>query len=267
MQPLLGPDGDAALASLLQRAPLLAFDFDGTLAPIVDDPADARTDPALVPRLARLATLLPVAVVSGRRLADLQPRLGFAPRFLVGNHGAEDEGDPAAAQHFAAALDRARALLHAQTAALAAAGVSVEDKGASIALHFRRAADEARARAAIAAALPDDRARWLAFGGKKVVNLVAAGAPDKAASVRALVARSGAGAALFVGDDVNDEPVFAAAPAHWLTVRVGRDGAPTQARWSLEGTAQVGPLLDRLIALCPPAPPDAGTAAFPVARR
>ena len=54
MKPLLGPDGLAALDAALARRALLAFDFDGTLAPIVADPDHARVPPALVPRLARL---------------------------------------------------------------------------------------------------------------------------------------------------------------------------------------------------------------------
>ena len=62
-----------------------------------------------------------------------------------------------------------------------------------------------------------------AFGGKLVMNIVVEGAPDKAAAVASLVERSGARAAIFLGDDVNDEPVFARAEPDWLTVKVGHD--------------------------------------------
>lgn len=244
---LLGPRGDAAIDALLQQRPLLAFDFDGTLAPIVARPADARPLPALVERLALLAQRLPVAVISGRSLADLRPRLGFAPTYAVGSHGADDAHDPAGTAARVLALDTLRAQLRAQSAELQAAGVLVEDKGASIALHHRLAPSRARAEAAIAALLAHGGEGLSVFGGKRVVNVVAAGSPDKAAALLALVTRAGAGAALFAGDDVNDEPVFEAAPPHWLTLRVGRPTERTAAQWRVDGPSGLASLLQRLI--------------------
>ena len=61
-----------------------------------------------------------------------------------------------------------------------------------------------------------------------------------------LVRRSGAGSALYVGDDVNDEPVFQRAPPGWLTVRVGRPEGPTRARYGVRGPHEVAALLRRL---------------------
>jgi trehalose-6-phosphatase len=80
-----------------------------------------------------------------------------------------------------------------------------------------------------------------------VFNVSAADAPDKAGAVAELVQRAQAGAALFAGDDLNDEPVFAAAPAHWLTLKVGHNAAPTQARFCLAGPAEMALLLDRIL--------------------
>lgn len=251
MQHLFSPAGEAALAALLRQrpGPLLAFDFDGTLAPIVAHPADARLPPALLHDLRMLAPRLPLAVISGRALADLLPRLPFAPCHVIGNHGAEDGsgGSAAARQH--AALDQLRQALRAQAAALEAAGVWVEDKGLSIALHHRLARDPLQARTLIDTLLAPQRAALRIFGGKLVANAVAADAPDKADALLDLVARLGAGAALFVGDDVNDEPVFARAPAHWLTLRIGRDAVASQARYRLDSQAEMAGLLQRLVAL------------------
>ena len=67
----------------------------------------------------------------------MRGRLGFEPRYIVGNHGAEDDIDAAAAAARADALEPLRRSLLAKTEALAAAGVTVEDKGQSIALHYR----------------------------------------------------------------------------------------------------------------------------------
>ena len=250
MQHLFSPEGEAALAAVLRLRPLLAFDFDGTLAPIVALPRDARAPAGLAALLARLARQLPVAIVTGRAVADVRGRLGFSPQFVVGSHGAEDGVDAAASAHRHDALAPLRGALQAEAGALAAAGVLVEDKGLSVALHHRLAPDQPSALALIDALLAP-LAGWglHAFGGKMVVNVVAADAPDKAAALLALAAHCGAAAVLFAGDDLNDEPVFALAPAHWLTLRVGRDVPQTAARFGLDSQDEVGLLLQRLLDL------------------
>ncbi|HEX5687914.1 MAG TPA: trehalose-phosphatase [Ideonella sp.] len=248
MKRLFTPEGEAALLVTMQRRPLLAFDFDGTLAPIVARPGDARVPAPVAHRLQRLAGRLPVAVVSGRRVHDVRPRLLFTPWRIVGNHGAEDEAEPDAP---VVDLTPARAQLEASAAALRAAGVVVEDKGLSLALHYRLASDRDAAQRAIADvvnALPPSLA---VFGGKMVVNIVAAQARDKADAVAALVAASGADAAVFVGDDVNDEPVFARPEPSWFTVRVGQDDPSSQARYFLDGPADLPRLLDRMLESLP----------------
>jgi trehalose 6-phosphate phosphatase len=250
MQHLFTPAGEAVLRALLRRHPLMAFDFDGTLTPIVAHPDDARISATVATRLAAMAARLPVAIVTGRAIADVRARLGFAPRFVIGNHGAEDELDPAGAALHAAALDGLRATLQARTADLSAAGVLIEDKGQSIALHYRLAQEGSRALALIRDVLLPQRECLQVFAGKMVVNAMPAGAPDKAQAVHALVARCGAATAFFAGDDVNDEPVFASAPEDWLTLRVGRDGLASRARFCLEGPEEVIMLLDHVMALC-----------------
>lgn len=253
MKPLLTPEGEAALAAALQWRPLLAFDFDGTLAPIVPRPEDARIAPQLVQPLARLAQRLPVAVITGRRIEDVRTRLGFEPQHVIGSHGAEDPhaGDGAA---LVRALDAARAQLQAHAPALETHGIRIEDKGASLAVHYRAADDPAAALAAITALVAPLAPAVAIVGGKKVVNLMAADAPDKADALAALVARSGAPGAVFVGDDVNDEPVFARREPTWLTVRVGRDPADSAAMFQVDDTAGVAAMLERMLALLPPAP-------------
>lgn len=242
---IFSTEGQAALTQLLQQRALLAFDFDGTLAPIVTQPAQARLSQAVAARLAALATRLPVAVISGRSLADLRQRLGFTPTYLVGNHGAEHADDAEATRAWHAALDPLRAHLQGQQQRLLASGVGIEDKGLSLALHHRLAASEGAALAAIDAALEGRPPGIDVFAGKRVVNLVASGCPDKADAMLQLVARAKAETALFAGDDVNDEPVFARAPAHWLTLRVGRDAA-SRARFYLDSPTEMAMLLERM---------------------
>jgi len=65
MRHVLGQEGEAALAALLRRSPVLGFDFDGTLAPIVTRPDQARMSQSVSGKLRRLAARLPVAIVTG----------------------------------------------------------------------------------------------------------------------------------------------------------------------------------------------------------
>jgi trehalose 6-phosphate phosphatase len=253
MQHLFTPQGEAAIAAVMRRRPVLGFDFDGTLAPIVAHPDDARIPAPVAERLQALAALRPVVVVSGRAVDDLRRRLGFAPRHIVGNHGADDPGAMGAAAHAAAGAAHVHALqplrdhLGRHAAELHAQGITLEDKGASIALHYRRAQAPTLARALLRRLLEAPPAGVRVFAGKRVFNAVASDAPDKAHAMRDLVQRCGGDCALFCGDDVNDEPVFEQAPADWLTVRVGRARGGSQARFYIDGPRQIVGLLERAL--------------------
>jgi trehalose 6-phosphate phosphatase len=247
MPHLFSASGEHALATVMRARPLLAFDFDGTLAPIVSRPETARVPHPISRRLASLTPLLPVAVVTGRSVEDVRPRLDFEPHFIVGNHGAEDghvEPDTLRLE-----LDAVRRRLAACSAELAAAGITVEDKGLSIALHYRLSRDPALAREWIASVAPGPGSGLRTFPGKMVENIVHAKAPDKAHALHRLVAKCGVACAVFVGDDVNDEPVFASAPADWLTVRIGRDNPCSKAAYFLDSTPEAALLLEQVIRL------------------
>ena len=247
MRHLFSSEGEAALIAAMGRRPLLAFDFDGTLAPIVARPDDVRVPAAVEQRLERLNRALPLAIVSGRRVDDIRSRMSFTPSYIIGNHGAEDPWLPVASA--ADLLDPMRERLQAEARALREAGVSVEDKRQSIALHYRLSRQPAQALALVSGLAADLPAGLRAFGGKLVMNIVAEGAPDKAAAVAALLARCGAPAAIFLGDDVNDEPVFERAEPDWLTVKVGSDHPASLAMYYLEDLGEVAILLERMLAL------------------
>ena len=249
LRPLLGPAGLDALASLVRTPALFAFDFDGTLAPIRARPDDVHVSTTIALRLEKLARVRPVAIVTGRRIADVRERLGFEPAWIVGNHGAEDDGDPEGAARAHRALDALRERLRARWEGLAGAGVSIEDKGQSLALHFRTAPDRAAASAMIEDVLAGFAPALHVFGGKLVWNAVAADAPDKAVAVHRLIARAGVQAAFFAGDDVNDEPVFAAAQPGWVTVRIGCERRASAARFCIDGPHEMAGVLDRILAL------------------
>jgi trehalose 6-phosphate phosphatase len=127
--------------------------------------------------------------------------------------------------------------------------VLIEDKGQSLALHYRTAPDRDAARALIREVLAGFATTLHVFGGKLVYNAVAVDAPDKAVAVQRLIERAGAQAAFFAGDDVNDEPVFAAALPHWVTVRIGNERRESAARFCIEGPHEMASVLDRILAL------------------
>jgi trehalose 6-phosphate phosphatase len=242
---LFGEEGGLALNVALRARPLLAFDFDGTLAPIVARPDDAYVAVEVSQRLERLARIRPLAIVTGRSVEDVTRRLGFTARFIVGNHGAEEAGRPPVFE--TAAMDVVRARLDARAGELLAAGIQVEDKGYSLALHYRLAPDRRMAATRIEAILADLDPMLRCFPGKCVFNVVAADAPDKYDAILSLVRRAGCGLAVFVGDDVNDDAVFVRSQPNWLTVRVGRDDPESCAAFFLDCHAEVSVLLEKML--------------------
>lgn len=242
-------DADARLAELAKPGMLCAFDFDGTLAPIVARPEDARVPAGIRQRMHQLADLAPIAVITGRSLGDVRQRLDFPVTYVIGNHGAE--GLPGAANRDAERERACTAWANALRAALRDSsrfdpGIRLEDKRHSLSLHFRLARDRMRAAAALAelvnAVAPDARIVM----GKCVMNLVPAGAPDKGVALQALMRKAGARTAFYAGDDVTDEDVFRMRDPYILGVRVGPD-RHSAAEFFVDHRLQLFAVLDHLI--------------------
>jgi trehalose 6-phosphate phosphatase len=243
---LFSPEGLASLAALEPERALIAFDFDGTLARIVTDPAKAGMTRKTAGLLRRLAAHAKVAVISGRSAADLAGRLGFEPAFLVGNHGLEGPGSEIPE------LEKARADCRAWLRELRSGdlgeGVEIEDKNFSLTLHYRQAPSRAGAKRTLRARLQQLKPVPRVIEGKLVFNLIPRGAPDKGSAVLGLLRRSGLAQALFIGDDDTDEDVFRLAedPARLLTVRVGRKKS-SRAAFYIPAQARIDDLLSLLL--------------------
>ncbi len=200
----------------------LFLDYDGTLAPIVDDPAGARPVPGVPELLARLgARFGVVAVVSGRPLAYLQGALGRPPGVrMAGLYGMEEIGadgvlrrDPAA-EGWRGSVQEVTDVLSRD----APPGVEVEPKGLAVTVHWRRA-PEAEEWVREAAASAAARTGLRAEPGRMSVEL----RPPVAADKGTVVARLGARHPVVgcFGDDLGDIPAFEAVAA------LGRAGAAT----------------------------------------
>ncbi|TRW80006.1 trehalose-phosphatase [Mycolicibacterium sp. 018/SC-01/001] len=211
---------DALDAAARSPRLLVTSDFDGTLSPIVSNPADARPLPTAADALVALAGLpdTEVALISGRALRDLRA-LSSMPEtvHLVGSHGAEfDSG-------FAHDIDTDLLGTITETLSAIAAdkpGVTVETKPASVALHVRNAS-AADGDAALAAAR-DAASAWDAHAtaGKAVLEFAVV-STDKGEALDILRAEHRATAAVFFGDDVTDEKAFRRLTDADVGVKVG----------------------------------------------
>lgn len=242
MKSILEPEWEATLDELARGEVLVAFDFDGTLAPIVPDPPRATMAPSTWALLRVVALHYPTAVVSGRSRADLAPRVARVPLVAtIGSHGAEAGFGPvdlALRRRVAAWREAIREPVEALR------GVHVEDNGFSLSIHYRHAPCRAFARRSIMAAvspLPDARVVL----GRAVVTVAPADAPDKGEALAELVGRAHCARAMFVGDDRTDEDAFRAEPVA-LAVRVGRTGR-TAAHAYLPDQPAIDELLRRLV--------------------
>ncbi len=214
--------GRAALEALVTdpSQALLAFDFDGTLAPIVADPRTSAPQPGIVAALADLATLVgTVAVITGRPAATAV-RLGGLERvpgiIVLGHYGAERWSD---GRVIAADPPPGVALVRAELPALvdssgAPEGTWIEDKGRSLAVHTRRASDPDRALETLAGPLAElaERAGLKVEPGRMVIELRPQGV-DKGATLASLVEERAAQRVLYAGDDLGDLPAFEAVAA------------------------------------------------------
>ncbi|WP_199441085.1 trehalose-phosphatase [Umezawaea beigongshangensis] len=234
----------------LARTPrlLVACDYDGTLAPIVENPEEARPLPESVGALRSLAGLheTTTAVISGRALRDLAT-LSRLPSevHLVGSHGSEfDVG-------FVHALDAdAKTLLRELETELEQMvrgrdGVALEVKPASIAVHVRRATPETGTEVLQAVrGGPATREGVQVTEGKSVIELAVV-QTDKGHALDVLRHRVSATAAVFVGDDVTDEKAFARLSGPDVGIKVG--SGESLAQYFIDDTTDVATVLALLL--------------------
>lgn len=243
------------------NAGLLVFsDFDGTLVPLRNDPHECQLDAEgqrLLSALAAQPDCL-VAVVSGRLLSDLRPRVGVPGIGYAGNHGLEIELPGQAFREPQAVQGRPELarLVEALRPALAdLPGAWVQDKELTLSVHYRLVAPEQVAtvmeRVEEVCQAVVRAGRFLLRSGKKVLELRPAVQWNKGSATQWIAERSGLPSpqqVVYLGDDETDEDAFRAWP-EGLTIRVGGP-AESRARWRLDGPAQVLALLQEILDCC-----------------
>ena len=258
------PDALASFGQLAgvvgARRPAIFFDYDGTLSEIVDQPADATLVPGAGKALQALAALYPVAVLSGRGLADIRERVDIPGLWYAGSHGFEISG-PDGSQHRNDAAAQAIPLLEQAAAELTERlgpipGVAVEHKRYAVAVHYRNAAPDAAAAVTAAVHEVGNRSGLKVTSGRMVVELRPKIQWDKGKTLEWIVDQMAGEEPIlpiFIGDDLTDEDGFDAVlhDGIGIVVRHTEDGdRATSARFSLDSPDQVRQFIERLVEQC-----------------
>ncbi|MBO0837162.1 MAG: trehalose-phosphatase [Actinobacteria bacterium] len=224
-----------ALAAQPARSALV-LDFDGVLAPIVEDPETSAMPSRTIESLGRLAGALGlVAVISGRPAAFLADRIPVAEVRLLGSYGMEQINGrnghvhPAAAQ-WLAAVNGARKTLAELLAGLP--GVRIEAKPVSVAVHWRQAPDRDAAAAEVsrATARVAEQTGLRLEPGKLVSELRPPVDVDKGTAVAELIAEAAPLVIAYAGDDLGDLPALQVARESHGYALVVDHGAETDPR-------------------------------------
>ncbi|MEO7348303.1 MAG: trehalose-phosphatase [Terrimesophilobacter sp.] len=234
---------------------LVALDFDGTLSPTVDDPAEARALPSAIAAIGALASCshTVVAIVSGRPLEGLRDVVTVPPSvILIGSHGAESwvdghEASPVLTEEEQELLESVCSAVEGIAARFA--GARMERKPSGCALHTRLATthdgETARTLALEQVLRIDTAARVTERYGKDILEFMVRPA-DKGTAVEWLRELTSATAVVFVGDDVTDEDGFRALKTGDVGVKVG--SGESAAEYRIKDPAEAALLLETLAA-------------------
>ncbi|HET8944988.1 MAG TPA: trehalose-phosphatase [Dehalococcoidia bacterium] len=223
------------LRDVIGTKPLGIFsDIDGTLAPIVGDPAKSKVSPRAKELLTGLiACHVRIALVSGREIEAARRIVGLENVAYAGNHGlhvwlnGSEETSEAVLQY----AGQAQKVL-AEIGAIPHPGIEIEDKGPVLAFHYRNAARQKFAREAIMAAIEraPGAAAFGVFEGRKIIELRPPLDINKGTAIVRLAERLGVRSAIAIGDDLTDVDMFRGVEE---LRRQGMAGA-TVAVWSAE---------------------------------
>jgi len=229
------------------RAIALFLDFDGTLARLRAAPPDVSVDRSLRQELCMIvrSSRFRVWVVSGRRRSDVRERLAVRGIRYLGLHGWERRAGARLAEEGRSSLECVRRILGGVL--VNHPSIWVEDKEYALTLHHRAAPPDVRraSLASIAAVLEPFGSVLRISAAKYSWEIIPRELEDKGVAVRRELAALASGSTpVYVGDDVVDEPAFAAL-ASGITIRVGPCG-PTRARYFLRDVGEVRTFLRKL---------------------
>lgn len=250
MKYALSRKGILSLEQSFAGSDLIAFDFDGTLAPIVNSPKEAIMGKTTASLLSQLNEIADVVIISGRALDDLRSRIPLAVRTLVGNHGLEDSSFKNAKNKELRAICRDwRRQIRAIPAPSSVARLDVEDKGCSLALHYRNSPNKTAALRFINQILVELTPSPRVISGKCVVNLMPTFERHKGVALLELIARKKLRSAIYVGDDDTDEDVFSLSKRgiKLISIRVGQKRKGSKATFFIKRQAEINKLIRSIL--------------------
>jgi trehalose 6-phosphate phosphatase len=255
-------DGEALNERLAGRHPAVFLDYDGTLTPIVERPADAVISESMREAVRALARRCTVCVVSGRDTPVVQQLMGVDDLVVAGSHGFDiwspDAGtlEHEASGGFEPILERVTNRVRDEAGAID--GALIEPKKASVAVHYRLVSDSERPRikALVDRLLAEHSDELRVTPGKMVYEIQPKLDWDKGKAVlhllKALDLDREDIVALYVGDDITDEHAFEALKGTGIGVFVGDPddlelaGRPTAADFVLSSIQEVERFLGTL---------------------
>jgi trehalose 6-phosphate phosphatase len=253
------PDGLQASDLMTERHPAVFFDFDGTLSEIVENPDSARLVDGAADALTSLSAQCPVAILSGRDLADVRQRIGLPGIWYAGSHGFELTG-PDGGHHQNAEAAASTPVLAEAAGALAdqlghIPGVVVEHKRFGVAVHYRNATRDRVGEVAAAVRSAGQRTALRVTTGREVIELRPNVDWDKGKTLRWVLdyIRDNEGPGplvpIYLGDDITDEDAFDAVQDDGIAilVRHSDDGdRATAATYALDDPDRVREFTERL---------------------
>lgn len=248
MKYLFSKTGLQLLESLTLTKVLYAFDFDGTLAPIVSSPERAGMTVKTSDLLKVLTSKTPSAILSGRSIRDLEKRLPPIKSHLVGNHGLEGLPSQKSSIHQIEKICRGwkRQIEQSWPKILKGSEVFLEDKTYSLALHYRGSRNKREVKPRLFELLKELNPVPRIVLGKSVINLVPVGAPHKGVALLELMGHLKIHCALYIGDDDTDEDVFSLPDERIISVRVGHKRA-SNAQFYIKRQTEINKILSKLV--------------------
>jgi alpha,alpha-trehalase len=251
----LPENNDRTFRLLSGKKAAVFLDYDGTLTPIVDDPAAATMSEDMRQVVHNLARKCKVAIVSGRDLNDVRNFVQLDHVYYAGSHGFDIQGPDGMGkkneQGLASLpdLDKAQRELEEKIGLIP--GIGFERKGFALAVHYRNVDEEKIAQIEEAVSLVNEkydklRRSW----GKKIFELQPNVDWHKGKAVIYLLdvleLNSEDVIPFYIGDDLTDEDAFTALPPRGIGIYVGRLDRPTAAGYYIKDTDEVKTFLQQL---------------------